>query len=259
MNNTLTDGMKLLKALAESEGPRTVKELAGCFSWPPSHACRLLKTLVDSGYVEQDAKRRYTVSLKILTLSNAALQRMESRRRLRPFIERLARESGCPVHLSAPDDYIPIVVDVAYPEGCTYDAGISIGAVNPVHVSAGGKVCAAFHPLETLDAFLDGVDFVKYTERTITSKKAFKRELEIIRKEKVAIALEERGRGTSAMGAPVFSPEGALCAVIGMILKCGQPSKQETARLKALLSEIADAASFAMGYPHWKSYSHKQD
>jgi DNA-binding IclR family transcriptional regulator len=110
-----------------------------------------------------------------------------------------------------------------------------------------------------LNAFLDDVDFVKYTENTITSKKAFKRELRGIRKSKIAMAFEERGKGVWAMGSPVFNSEGGLCAVIGIIIRGGQPVKPELERLKRLLSETADAASFAMGYPHWKSHSYGQD
>ena len=64
MNNTLYNGFKLLDFLAVSAELVSVKELAEHFQLPNSHICRLLKTLVETGYVEQDpATRKYRISL----------------------------------------------------------------------------------------------------------------------------------------------------------------------------------------------------
>ena len=46
MNNTLQNGFRLLEMLADNGGEMSVTELAAQASLPPSHVCRLLKTLV---------------------------------------------------------------------------------------------------------------------------------------------------------------------------------------------------------------------
>ncbi|MBO5722951.1 MAG: helix-turn-helix domain-containing protein [Lentisphaeria bacterium] len=43
----------MLDYLAETAEAMSVKELAEHFSLPNSHICRLLKTLTETGYVEQ--------------------------------------------------------------------------------------------------------------------------------------------------------------------------------------------------------------
>ena len=53
MNNTLQNGFTILEYLAADAEERSVKELAEHFGLPNSHVWRLLKTLADTGYVEQ--------------------------------------------------------------------------------------------------------------------------------------------------------------------------------------------------------------
>lgn len=75
MNNTLQNGFTILEYLAADAEECSVKELAEHFGLPNSHVCRLLKTLADTGYVEQTpGSRKYRISLKILNLSNMRLK-----------------------------------------------------------------------------------------------------------------------------------------------------------------------------------------
>ena len=81
MNNTLQNGFKVLEYLAQRGDSCSVKEIAEHFDLPNSHACRLLKTLLETGYVEQPAgSRKYRIGLRILCLSNARLKNLRLRR-----------------------------------------------------------------------------------------------------------------------------------------------------------------------------------
>ncbi|HPO91723.1 MAG TPA: IclR family transcriptional regulator, partial [Victivallales bacterium] len=217
MNNTLQNGFKILEYLASTAEAYSVKELAEYFKIPNSHACRLLKTLVQTGYVEQEKKGgKYKISLRILTLSNACLSRLVIRNRLRPFLIRLCGLSALPVYLIVPFERRPLIIDVVYPEKARGDYGLTIGALNPVHASAGGKLCAAYIPEEELDSFLENIEFIKYTEKTITNKEFFKSELKKIREEMIAITDSERFPGTYAIAAPVFDFRGNFVSAIGL-------------------------------------------
>ena len=132
MNNTLANGFRVLEHLAATAEPHSVKDLAAALNLPNSHACRLLKTLVETGYVEQDSKsRRYVISLRTLCLSNACLSRLAIRNRVRPFLDKLCREIERTVFLSVPLSWRPLVVDVLYPDGINHDSALAIGSVNP--------------------------------------------------------------------------------------------------------------------------------
>lgn len=253
MNNTLTNGLQLMRTLAESGEPQTVKELSELLSWPKSHVCRLLKTLVESGYVEQDEHRKYVVSLKILTLSNALLRKSDVRRKLRPFIEKLAKESGHNVHMAMPADWQPVITDIAYSsKSCGEDPAATIGSINIPHASAAGKIFAAFRPEEGREAFLESIKFERFTPKTIGGLDAFKVELEKVRAARVAATEGEISDGATAVGSPVFDASGTLAASIGMHL-IGPVPKEEMERLKGLAAATAEAASYSLGFPNWRT------
>lgn len=248
MNNTLANGFRILEFLSGTAQYHSVKEISDVFNLPRSHACRLLKTLKETGYIEQDNSRQYKISLKILCLSNACLKQIGIRARLRPFIDRLSRKLKQTVYLMIPVNNQPLIVDVAYPDGKCKDIGIDIGTINPIHTSASGKICAAYIPEKELDEFLDTISFSKSTDRTITDKKTFKKELGKIRMEKIAVTDSERQIGVAAAAGPVFNCEGGLACIIGAVLPSRKHSDKEWAFFKDEISEAALSASYALGY-----------
>jgi DNA-binding IclR family transcriptional regulator len=247
MNNTLKNGIRILEYLAETAKPHSIKELAEVFRLPNSHICRLLKTLTETGYVEQEkGSRQYKISLGILSLSNACLRRMEIRNRVRPYAQRLAIEMGQPVFIGAPHQKDALIVDVLYPDGGSNDSGMAIGSINPAHVSATGKVCAAYH--ENLDDYLDSLDLYKITDKTITDPEIFKKELEKIRKEQVSVTDSEKGDDVCAVASPLFNCEGEFVAAIGTTLPRGKKNADQWELFKNKIRETAESASFALGY-----------
>lgn len=253
MNNTLKNGFRVLEFLAEKAEAYSVKDLAQVFKLPNSHICRLLKTLKDTGYIAQDSSRKYVISLKILNLSHACLSRLEIRNRLRPFVRKLSEELKLPVYLSIPLDWHPIIVDVALPEGKAFDPATTIGSMNPIHVSATGKICAAFHPVETLDEFLKNLSFDKLTEKTIVDPESFRKELEKIRMEKSAVTNMERNENISAMASPIFNCEGNLAAVIGASFCPSEMKEDDWKEVREKTYQAAENSSYALGYALYKT------
>ncbi len=244
MNNTLTNGFRLVEALASSGQEMSVKELAEQFGLPASHVCRLLKTLCETGHVEQQAgSRKYQISLKILTLAHERLANMDLRKKGRSFMGPLAEELGCPVYLSAPWRGHSIIIDVVYPASCSVDAGLVIGTPHVINHSACGKICAAFadkQELEFLTKELAGVE-------STTAIKSFLTELESIRQTRFAMRCEN---GHNAAAVPVFRSGGIFCGALGVHLPADfkwTSANRENCRNS--LKKHSDALSFALGMP----------
>lgn len=253
MNNTLQNGFKLIEYMASTAEAYSVKELAETFNMPNSHICRLLKTLTETGYVEQvKPSRKYIISLNILRLSHACLSKMELRKRLRPFLMKLASELNAITYLSIPLNWHPIIVDVFPSRDSVFiDSAITIGSVNPIHSSASGKVCAAYYPGD-MDEFLKDVKFEKLTDNTITDSEAFKKELAMIRKTKSALADAERSEEISAVASPVFNKDGALAAIIGVSFSSAFDSDTKT-EIRKKVYETGDNSSYALGYALYRN------
>lgn len=251
MNNTLKNGLQLLEFLAATPGSLSIRDIAEKFSLPDSHVHRLLATMKEAGYVEQVSPgRRYRGSLKLLTLSQVCLQRLDIRSRVRPYLDELARKLNSTTFLMLPCREGALIVDTVYPGGVQGDAGLTIGAVNPPHASAGGKVCCAHVAREELEELLAGVELEKYTERTITERTAFEAELERVRAQGYAITDAERGANSRAAAAPIFDCDGNFAAALGVALgtEAATEKAEKLGEVAAECVRAAKLASFALGY-----------
>ena len=249
MNNTLRNGFKVLEILANEAEAHSVKEIAERLGLPNSHACRLLKTLKEAGYVVQEpGNREYRIGLKILCLGNSCLSRMEIRRMARPFMDRLANETGWTVYLSLPLNFEAVIVDVVYPNGIASDPAVTIGCINPLNSSASGKLCAAFGDQKELKRHLKSYKFVKSTARTIVKAEVLMNELESVRTEKIAVSDSERGNDIFAVAAPVFNFRGEFTAAVGISCSGKEMTDSEKEVIKMRITECAESASFAIGY-----------
>lgn len=214
MNNTLSNGFKLLEYLAQAADPHSVKDLAEAFGLPNSHICRLLKTLTETGYVEQTGQRRYIVSAKILSLSHSKLERLAIRGKCHPALVELTAKLQCDAYLAIPYQGRAIIADVTY-KGGIFDGGMTVGAINSVNTSACGKVCAAYVPAKEQDAFL-AANELRVTPKSIHDPALLKEHLAKVRRDGVAVCDDEAEMGTYAAACPVPDKDGNLLAAVGV-------------------------------------------
>ncbi len=241
MNNTLTNGFKLLELLATSNSERSVTELAAEMERPASHICRLLKTLVATGYVEQNpATRKYWVSLRLLTLSHVRLASLDFRRIGHPFAVQLANELSAHTYLSQPLRGLSIVVDVAWPCGSNLDVGLVIGQIHSIRLTACGKLCAAYASAGERADLLAMME----SQGQVFDRAAWLAELDLIRNKGLSVRQE---LGILALAAPVLSAGGDFCGALGLF--CPPEVTTVTPELEAALRRAAGAISFALGYP----------
>jgi DNA-binding IclR family transcriptional regulator len=92
-----------------------------------------------------------------------------------------------------------------------------IGKPEPLHCGAFRKVLLAHQPDSWIREYVAGIEFRKYTPRTIASEKALYRELEAIRKQGYATSLGERIADAGGVAAPVFDYSGAIRASIQIV------------------------------------------
>ena len=88
---SLARGLKIMELLAASTDAVSVTELADELGIDKSSASRLVQTLANHGYAEQDAQsRRYRLGPQIVRLSRSLLTRMPLRNEADPFLHNLS-------------------------------------------------------------------------------------------------------------------------------------------------------------------------
>src|SRR5699024_11571811 len=88
----------VLETLADT-GPVTLADLCRQLSLNKSTLHRLLSSLIHMGYVKQDVETgKYSLSLKLLGLSNKLLGHIDILDAVRPSLKALSQETGETVH-----------------------------------------------------------------------------------------------------------------------------------------------------------------
>ncbi|MDA3797818.1 MAG: IclR family transcriptional regulator [Kiritimatiellae bacterium] len=250
MNNTLQNGFRVLELLSSTGESFSVKEIANTMDVPNSHACRLLKTLTEAGYVKQNSSRQYKISMKVLSLANMCLSKNQIRQKVHPFILKLSKDLKLDAYFSMPVELKPMIVEAAYYRA-NQNASLTAGSFNPIHCSASGKVCAAYYSENELKDFFKSNTLVKHTEHTITSKNKFRQQLKEILKSRIAWTEMERDPDSVACASPIFNSEGEMVGIIGGNFGSKISDKAKLQEYGKQIRATAAAASFALGYAEY--------
>jgi DNA-binding IclR family transcriptional regulator len=236
-------GADLLVRVLESQEPVGLGELASASGIPKSTASRLLTALERRGLIEQDGERgRLRPGPAILRVAERGMVERNIIELSRPTLEALGDASGETINLGlrARDGVEHVAqVDARHFLGTGQWLGRSVG----YHCTANGKVFMAFGqapvPMGTL---------MRYTPATITDPAALRAELETVRREGFATAVDELEQGLAAIAAPVRGAQGDVIAAIsisGPTLRMTSPRIHE---LQPILINEARSLSRRLGH-----------
>lgn len=224
----VVDIFELIAASSDGVG---ISDLARRLSIPKSSAWNLVKTLLERRYLEQTPAGRFVLGARLFDVGVCARADTRLQTVSRPWMEKLMEKTGETVFLGilTPDFEVLQLDKVVSPHVIRYDA--DLGQLRPAHCTAIGKALLAHAPTEQLAYYLRTKKRQRFTKRTITDRKTLLAELAEVRRTGVAVNIEERVPGASAIGAPIFAPSGR--AIAGIIVA------GPTARIVARRAEIA--------------------
>ncbi|MFL5831647.1 MAG: IclR family transcriptional regulator [Solirubrobacteraceae bacterium] len=240
---SVTRALALLDELAGSDTPLGVSELARRIGVNASTASRLLGTLEHAGFVERSAGGPYRLGLKLVTLADRALARLDVRDVARPELEALVAATGETATLSVPGEHAAVTIDFVASSSAVASVA-RLGRPSVAHATAAGKVMLAFGGGGAVPAELEA-----FTSRTITDVNELARQVSLARADGFAEAVGEREPDLAALAAPVLGRGGELLAILGLQ---GPASRLTAARrrdVRPALLRAAAAISRAVGGP----------
>jgi DNA-binding IclR family transcriptional regulator len=168
VTRTLSRGLDVLEALALSDehelGPSALGRLVGL---DKATVMRLLRTLVETGYVAQDeTTRRYRLTGRVLWLAHRAAARLDLRSVARPHLTALRDELGETVHLGVMEDLRVVYVDKLEAAN-SIQLVSAVGQRMPLHSTSLGKAMLAALPDEEREGLYARMDLTPRTDRTI--------------------------------------------------------------------------------------------
>ncbi|MDD4570209.1 MAG: IclR family transcriptional regulator [Tepidanaerobacteraceae bacterium] len=207
--------IKILEELAVEREGLGVTELSQRVNLHKSTVHRMLITLLNQGYVEQNAmSEKYRLGIKLLYLGGAILERMDIRHEAHDLLEELSEKVNETVHLVVPDGFRAIYID-KLDSHKTIRMHSQIGRIAPLHASAVGKAILAFADEQFVDEVI-GRGLVKYTPKTITDSQKLLQHLKMIKNRGYAVDDEENEAGIRCIGATVFDYTGKIVGAISV-------------------------------------------
>lgn len=202
----------LLDQLAQS-GERSAAELAEILDEPRSSVYRLLLSLRALGMVERsEARGRFRLGLRFLSLAAAVQSRFDERRAALPVMEHLHDLTGETVFLTIRRDFAGVCVERI--EGRRVQVlALRVGGSLPLHQGAAPRVLLAWDSPTFWDEYIAAGPLEAATARTITDPAALRAEIETIRQRGYAISDEDVTEGIAALGAPIFDYKGIRAAL----------------------------------------------
>ncbi|GGV47703.1 glycerol operon regulatory protein [Streptomyces longisporoflavus] len=202
----------MLRLLAGGERRLGLSEIASALGLAKGTAHGILRTLQAEGFVEQDsASGRYQLGAELLRLGNSYLDVHELRARALVWTDDLARSSGESVYLGVLHQQGVLIVHHVFRPDDSRQV-LEVGAMQPLHSTALGKVLAAYDPVAHSEAA--EADWQAFTTRTLVDPEAFEGILDLTRARGYAADVEETWEGIASVAAPIHDrrrmPVGAV-------------------------------------------------
>jgi DNA-binding IclR family transcriptional regulator len=231
--------LDLLEVLVGRPEGMTLTDLTDALGIPKNTVFRILTTLSLRGYTDRDeTTKRYRLSRKMLSMSHAAIGGTRLFEAAGPCLRSLRDATGETALLATLAGARGVVLDQA-PSSQPVKVVVDVGHAFPLHTAAPAKAMLAFLPDDVLQGLLVGIRFTRYTARTITSARAFARELAAVRSKGYAFDRREESETYACVAAPVFDHTSRVVAAIWV---SGPSDRVTTARLAALAHLVVSAA-----------------
>ncbi|MEO5652774.1 MAG: IclR family transcriptional regulator [Marmoricola sp.] len=237
--------LRILEILARS-GESGVTDVAAALGVHKSTAFRLVATLEQHGLVEQvEGRGKYRLGVGLLRLAGATSARLDVVQEARPLCKQLAAATGETVNLATLSGSSALYLDqVAGPSAL--QSHNWVGQHIPLHATSNGKVLLAGLPPAELAELLGGLK--PFTDSTITSRAALKRELEEVRTQGYALAVDELEIGLTAIAAPVRNAHGDVICSISISGPTFRLHQERYAEVTPLLVAAAEELSHRLGW-----------
>ena len=198
---SLERAFAILEAMADAGGAIGLSQLAAGSGLPLATIHRLVRTLVDLGYVRQEPSRQYSLGPRLMRLVEGSTKRLGVL--ARPYLQRVTDTLGESVNLAVLDGEEIVYVGQVQPSRNFMRMFTEVGRRAEPHSTAVGKAMLAAQPDAEVLEVLKRTGMPGHTEHTITGHEAFLADLARVRERGYALDNEEQELGVRCVAVAV--------------------------------------------------------
>lgn len=248
MVKSVSRALDIITLISLKKNGLGVTEIANQIDINKSSVYRILSTLVQYGYIEQDSETgKYKLGYKFLEISSKLLESIDLRAEARPFLQELENETNEVIHLVVYDQGEVVYIEKL--EGNeTLRMHSKVGKRAPMHCTSVGKAILAHLPSSVVFDILERKGMPVHTDKTITDKDEFMKELGQVRQNGYALDLEENEYGITCVAVPIFDHLGKVIAAVSISGPTMRMTSDRLDALKSIMVRTGQGISARLGH-----------
>jgi DNA-binding IclR family transcriptional regulator len=244
----LERALSILELLAKHPGGLSMIEIAGMLGYPNNSVFRITTTLLNREYLLRDeGSKKFTLGQKMLALGFASIGENNIMENSLDVMRQLRDATKETVLLATLLDESVVVLDQV-PGLHPFKFMVDAGSLLNLHTAVPGKAILANLPENERELIIKKLKLTRYNERTITTKKALRVELDRTVKQGYAIDHAEQLEGVHCVGAAVFNQHSYPIAAIWITGPAERMPKDSFESLGKQVKSYANIISQRFGY-----------
>jgi len=241
-------GLRIIEALAASDQPMMLAEIAARCQLGRSNAHQFLMALVEQNYVRQtDVRGQYELTFKIWELGARIVNRLDLGRVAHEFMEKLSAATGESISLAVLDNCETLYIDKV--DGLQdVRTHFNIGRRRPAYCVSSGKALLAFQAPDVIEKVC--ADLKKFTDLTVQTPDDLKVQLAEIRRAGYAFNRGEWTERVRGVAAPIWDATGTVIAAVGISLPAERLPREALQHLAPKVMKCGCDISRALGGPN---------
>ena len=243
---SLMAGLDVIEVLGGEPGGLSLTELAKRTGVDKGNLHRMLKSLIDRGYVARDEQTKlYSLTPAIVAVAGNLIRNMDVVNLARPLMRELMETSEETVHLAYRTNTGGVYL-AQERQANRVTVETEIGARPIIHCTATGKALYCMAEDDELEQVIDH-EFTRYTDRTVTSMEEFKTHLGLVVDRGWAEDNQEFTSGVRCVAAPVFDIHDRVVASIGISGPADRMASGRAEQVGALVRETCKQLTISLG------------
>lgn len=248
-NQSVEKTLQVIEVMAAAREPMRLQDLAGACQLPPSTALRLLNTLLQHGYVNQDkVTLRYALSLKFAQIGSQVSAQMDIRNLAHPLLLELSARCGESCCLAIEENRQVVYVDVVDGPDGMLKIMQRIGKRAPLYCTGVGKIFLLNFDQGGVEEYIRQNGLPALTHNTITTREGLLEELAKIARQGYALDDEECERGARCVAAGVRDYTGRVVAGISASGPLHRMTAERMGAITRFVRETAQQLSQMLAY-----------
>jgi IclR family acetate operon transcriptional repressor len=242
---SLDRAFAILEAMADADGVIGLSQLAVAADLPLATIHRLVRTLVDLGYVRQEPSRQYSLGPRLMRLADASTKRLGAlaKGHMTDVVDNL----GESVNLAILDGDEIVYVAQVQPSANFMRMFTEVGRRVLPHATAVGKAILADAPESRVRGLLERTGMPRRTDHTLTTPDAFLADLARTRERGYALDDGEQELGVRCVA--VIVPDAPRPMALSMSGPLTRMTDDAVVAAAPVLHDAAAAIAADLGVP----------